>query len=268
MKIVKTPLFFSGEEKSDNFLEIVFNFLGRIKSNERGVFFGLDRFAVDELVIDKNSLDVEVEKIKQKSIEFYKEKEFLIFLGGQRVLTYGTLSGFKEFCEENKKKCCAIVFDAFSNCESEEELVRNETWLRQIVSEGFSGRDILLVGSRNNSESELDFLKKNHIKVISLNQIKENLAESVDVIMEFCSKRELYVSFDICSLDLAFAPGALRGCVGGFSSREILYIFDRIRKIKTFRAFDIVGGGFENDPLFLTARFASVLLAEFIEDED
>ena len=74
-----------------------------------------------------------------------------------------------------------------------------------------------------------------------MNQIMLNIEDACDIIMEFSNGKELYVSLDIDVVDPAFAPATgYANEAGGLTSRQILYLIQRINKIKNLRAVDIV----------------------------
>jgi len=50
----------------------------------------------------------------------------------------------------------------------------------------------------------------------------------------------LYVSLDIDVVDPTFAPATGYPEVGGLTSRQLLYVLHRLKKVKTLRAIDLV----------------------------
>ena len=142
----------------------------------------------------------------------------------------------------------------------------HEEWLRKLIDDGFPAENILLVGIRNSDKEENRFLKEKKIRNISINKIKENLEEMTEIIMEFSSGKELYVSLDIDVVDPAFAPATGYKEPGGFTSREIIYIFQRINKIKNLRGVDIVEINAEKDKKFdnMTIKLGAKILSELI----
>ena len=84
--------------------------------------------------------------------------------------------------------------------------------------------------------------------------------------MEFSHGKELYVSLDIDVVDPAFAPATGYKEPGGLTSREIIYLMQRINKIKNLRAVDIVEINQEKDKNFdnMTLKLGAKILAELI----
>jgi agmatinase len=157
------------------------------------------------------------------------------------------------------------VFDAHPDCMEAMKEPTHEEWLRKLIEEGFPPENILLVGVRNSYESELVFLREKKIKTISLNSILLNIEDSCDIIMEFSNGKELYVSIDIDVIDPVFAPATGYGNeVGGLTSREFIYLIQRINKIKNLRAVDIVEINPKKDKNGRTVRLGAKILSELL----
>ena len=140
----------------------------------------------------------------------------------------------------------------------------HEEWLRALIEFGFPKENILLVGVRNADSKENLFLRENNIKKISINQLTEDLQETCDSIMEFSNRKELYVSIDIDVIDPTFAPATGYPESGGLTSREFLYLIQRINKIKNLKAIDIVEINPCKDKNNLTVKLGAKILGELI----
>ena len=116
----------------------------------------------------------------------------------------------------------------------------------------------------NMYEDETKFIKKNNIRIISISQLKENLVDVCDGIMEFSNNKELYVSFDIDIVDPAFAPGTGYPEPGGLSSREFIYLVQRMNRIKNLKAVDLVEINPEKDRDGLTVKLGAKIVGEFV----
>jgi arginase family enzyme len=99
-----------------------------------------------------------------------------------------------------------------------------------------------------------------------MNSLLENLQEICDTIMEFSNKKELYVSVDIGVIDPAFAPSAIYKELGGLTSRQFLYLIQRINKMKNLRAIDIVEINAEEDKRNnnMTVKLGAKILSELL----
>ena len=193
--------------------------------------------------MDNSDLVKSGKLIYKNAFETYESKPKTIFLGGDHSVSYNLGRAFFDYCENSNpvKEPCLIVFDAHPDLMKPMKEPTHEEWLRKLIEEGFPAQNILLVGIRNSYPDELAYIKGKGIRTVSLNQILLNIEDACDVIMEFSSGKELYVSLDIDVVDPAFAPATgYANEVGGLTSRQILYLIQRINKIKNLRALDIV----------------------------
>ena len=142
----------------------------------------------------------------------------------------------------------------------------HEEWLRKIIEEGFPKENILIVGARNSHQSEIKFIKENKIKTISMNSLTEDLEDMCEVIMEFSNGKELYLSIDVDVIDPVFAPSTGYPEIGGLTSRQFIYLIQRMKKIKNLRAVDIVeiNEKMDRENNNLTVKLAAKILAELI----
>lgn len=96
--------------------------------------------------------------------------------------------------------------------------------------------NVLLLGVRDFIPAELEFIREQQIEVIYARELSrlspEQVAERIG--HKFADVAEVYISFDIDVLDLAFAPGTGVPIPGGISSRYlydmILCLFERERQ--------------------------------------
>lgn len=159
-----------------------------------------------------------------------------------------------------------IVFDSHLDLSEPSDNPNNKEWLRAVIDFGFPAENLAVVGARNFSEKEFIFAKSNFVKIVKMTQLLENLEETCDSIMEFSSGKELYVSIDISIIDLAFVPSVIQPEPGGLTSREFIYLIQRIKKIKHLRGVDIVEINSEADRKKgnLTIKLGAKILSEII----
>lgn len=214
-----------------------------IYSSELGKSIDFNKIDLEEIHLDNSDLVKSGKLIYKNAFETYETKPKTIFLGGDHSISYHLTRGFFDYCENSNpvKVPCLIVFDAHPDLMRPMKEPTHEEWLRKLIEDGFPAENILLVGIRNSYPDELKYIKEKGIKVIRLNDLMLNIEEACDVIMEFSSGKELYVSLDIDVVDPAFAPATgYKNEAGGLTSRQILYLIQRINKIKNLRALDIV----------------------------
>jgi agmatinase len=250
-----------GCEKAGN--AIIEN-LKDIYSNEKGIPIDVKNLDLEEIHLDNSNLKITNQLIYENSLEIFSEKPKAIFLGGDHSISYSTTKAFLENCRTNKKESCLIIFDSHADCMPAMKEPSNEEWLSKLIEEGFPAGNILLVGTRNMKKQEILFVKKNNIKIIDMNQILTDMEEACDFIMEFSNGKELYVSIDLGVIDPAFAPGTGYPEPGGLTSRQFIYLIQRINKIKNLRAIDIVEVNPKKDKDNMTVKLGAKILSELL----
>ncbi len=214
-----------------------------IYTSEEGKKIDFRKIDLEEIHLDNSDLVKSNKLIYKNAFETYETKPKTIFLGGDHSVSYNLVRGFFDYCQNQVpvKEPCLIVFDAHPDLMTPMKEPTHEEWLRALIEDGFPPENILLVGLRNSYPDELKYIKEKGIRTISLNKLLLNIEDACDVIMEFSNGKELYVSLDIDVVDPAFAPGTgYSNEVGGLTSRQMLYLIQRINKIKHLRAVDIV----------------------------
>ncbi|MBS3094044.1 arginase family protein [Candidatus Pacearchaeota archaeon] len=298
MQIIKVPGInglgkTKGCERSGN---AILESLNEIYSNESGIPIDVRLLDLEEIHLDNSNLEITNKLIYENACEIFSEQNKVIFLGGDHSISFSLVRGFMENCHREKKNPCLIVFDAHPDCmpvtkmpEDEKFFAENipthppidasrqnsaknffipthEEWLRGIIEEGFPSKNILLVGVRNSDVEEIRFLREKGIRTIGMNQLMQNLEDSCDIIMEFSNGKELYLSLDIDVVDPTFAPATGYQEVGGLSSRQFIYLIQRLNKVRWLKAVDIVEINSEKDKEFgmITTKLGAKILGEFL----
>jgi agmatinase len=266
MQIIKVPVI-NGLGKT-NGCELggnaILKALDNIYSNENGKPIDIKKLDLEEIHVDNSNIQLSNDLIYKNSLEVFEENPKVIFLGGDHSATYSITKAFLYNTKKSEKNPCLIVFDAHADCMTPMNEPTHEEWLRKLINNGFPPQNILLVGARNIHEDEIKFLKEKNIKVISMNQLLGDLHDTCDIIMEFANNKELYVSIDIDIIDPVFAPATGYPESGGLSSREFIYLIQRINKVKTLRGIDIVEINPKKDKDDLTIKLGAKILGEFL----
>ncbi|MFH1608083.1 MAG: arginase family protein [archaeon] len=265
-----------GCEKAGN---AILESLKDIHSNERGVLIDTHLFDLEEIHLDNGNVEESNELIYKNCFEMFETQPKTIFLGGDHSISYSSGKAFLDYCREEGREPCLIVFDAHADCmtpmrveskdSSHTTLMRckeptHEEWLSTLIEEGFPVQNILLIGVRNMWKDEIVFLKEKGIQQISVNSIVDDIDNIADTIMEFANGKETYVSIDIDVIDPAFAPATGYCEPGGLSSRDFIYLIQRINKIKTLRAVDIVEINPEKEGGEMTFKLGAKILGELV----
>ena len=266
MLIVKTPgINGLGRTKGcRNAGNAILESLKGIFTTESGKSIEYASLAFEEIHVNNNNLPEQDKLIYENALESFESQDKTIFLGGDHSISYPIGKAFLKYSMNKGKTSCLVVFDSHPDCMEPVKEPTHEEWLRALIDKGFPSENILLIGMRNAYPDELKFLEKNKIKRISVNDLNENLQEYADTITEFAYNKILYVSLDIDAADPAFAPSTGYPEPGGLTSRQLIYIMQRLGKMKNLKAVDIVEVNSENDRTESTTKLAAKILAELL----
>ncbi len=253
----------NGCEKAGN---AILEAMKEVYSNEQGKPIDTKLLDLEEIHLDNKNLELSNKLIYENALEIFEEKQKTIFIGGDHSISYSLGKAFLAHCKKTGKKPCLIVFDAHPDCMSsiDSKIPTHEEWLRSLIEAGFPKENILLVGVRNSDPSETEFLSRNKIRIISMNQLLEDIEDTCDTIMEFSNGKELYLSLDIDIVDPAFAPATGYTEPGGLTSRQFLYLVQRLNKIKNLATVDMVEINPEKDTNRMTVKLGAKILSEFV----
>jgi agmatinase len=142
------------------------------------------------------------------------------------------------------------------------------TPFRRAIEEGLiDGHRMIQIGIRGPlyTTEDLDFQKAHGITVITIDDVKSNgVQDSIRRAREVVGESATYVSFDIDSVDPAFAPATGTPEVGGLTSYEALQLIRGCKGLGSV-GFDLV----EVSPVYegpaqITALLAANILFEFL----
>ncbi len=229
---------------------------------------------LEEFYLKENGLlplfDIESYKIDNSNIEdsnniITKEISMLdvpsILIGGDHSLTYAAFRGFSK----RYKNPGLMVFDAHLDCENDFSPPTHEDYLRALITEGhLKKQNVILAGIRNMHSNELEFAKKNKLKIYDMKELSfDGLRETADAIMSVARTFDaLYVSVDIDVLDPAFAPGTGYIEPGGMTTRQLLYFIQRLKNLKNIQIWDLVEVNPDKDINNITVKTATKLIVE------
>ena len=74
----------------------------------------------------------------------------------------------------------------------------------------------------------------------------------------------LYLSIDIDAVDPAFAPGTGFIEPGGFTSREVLYIVQRLKRLRNLKMIDLVEVNPKKDLNKMTIKLSAKIVKELL----
>jgi agmatinase len=189
-------------------------------------------------------------------------KEGDVYLGGDHSISYHI---FKKFFKD-KKNPGIIVFDAHPDLYQHFNKPIQTDWLYFLIKEKIiKSENIILIGIRNCDMKEIGFMKNYKIRYFTARQLFNNIEDHCDGIMELAQNfSDLYISIDIDILDPAFALGTGYIEPGGLSTRELLYLIQRIKLLKNIRKYDLVEVNPEKDFNNMTSKVAAKIIKELI----
>ncbi len=189
-----------------------------------------------------------------------KESGRLLTLGGDHMLTYFLVGGFASISNNPG----IVIFDAHPDAREKYYSLPYDL-LRVIISNNVIKKEnIIIVGLREWSLDELQFMRTNRIRYFDMKGIAEyGLKDIFEAVMELANAfSDLYVSIDIDAVDPSSAPGTLYPVPGGLSSRELLFCLNRLKKMKNLKAVDIMEVNPDKDINGITVKLAAKLAAE------
>ncbi|MBS3071100.1 arginase family protein [Candidatus Pacearchaeota archaeon] len=268
MFIVKVPGI-NGLRKTNGCKEAGNAIIGELKNfslSEFGKNINFDSLDFEEIHLDNSDLKHSDNLIHKNCMKIFETKPKTVFLGGDHSVSYSILKAFSEYCDNENKKPCLIIFDACVDLAENSEVPNNNNWLKELIDIGFPAENVLIVGARSISYEEKELVKSKGIKLIQMSTLFEDIKGICDTIMEFSRGKELYISIDISVVDPAFAPSTIHSETGGLSSREFIYLIQRLNKVKNLKAADIVEINSEDDNKRdnLTVKLGAKILSELI----
>jgi guanidinopropionase len=113
-------------------------------------------------------------------------------------------------------------------------------------------------------ESDWDFARANGFRIITMDEVIERgIKEVITEAREIAGDGAIYVSFDIDSLDPAYAVGTGTPEIGGFTTREAQYALRNLAGLNIIGA-DVVEVSPPFDPSGLTALTGATMMFELL----
>ncbi|MBW2963919.1 arginase family protein [Candidatus Woesearchaeota archaeon] len=217
-------------------------------------------FKYADIAIDQSDI-VATNKAILESVKSQDFRERVCMLGGDHSTTFPAFRAFKQKFPDSG----ILILDAHPDCEAETDPPSHEDFVRKLIADGIVEKNrIIIFGLRNWTGNEKHFLDSNNIKYFSMKQISMNaFSDVVDGLTETVRNwPNLYLSIDIDIADPSCAPGTGYIEPGGLTSRELIYLIQRLKLLKNLRMTDIVEVGPDKDMNGMTSKLAAKLLVE------
>ena len=215
-------------------------------------------FEFDEVQIISSNIEETNKNIYEKAKQFLDKKP--IFIGGDHSITYPLVKAFSKKYPNNG----IIIFDAHPDAENDFNPPTQEDLLPALINQNLIKKEnIILVGTRNWHQNEIDFLKQHNIKYFSMKEIIEKGIKqtSEELINLLKGIKNLYLSIDIDVLDPAFTPGTGYCEPGGLTTRQLLYFLHKLKELN-IKAVDIMEINPKKDVNNMTSKIGAKLLVE------
>jgi len=188
-------------------------------------------FTLPFLNPSKNSSKEAMGNIKNAVFEILKRKKFPVILGGEHLITFGTVLAFEKFFGKNFS---VLQFDAHCDLRNEFEGTKysHATFTRRIV--GDLKIKVCQVGIRSLSKEEAKFLEKQKL-VKTFFKKNYNLKE----ILEFLDEK-IYLTIDLDCLNPSIMPAVGTPEPEGLFFEEMVNLIKEISKKKKILGFDVV----------------------------
>ena len=201
-------------------------------------------------ITEENTFEETMDKIYERTLKLFGMKRTIVGIGGNHSVSFPIVKAMARYYDN-----IGIIFiDAHPDCQPGYfpygDVFGNIHSLPEV-------KKSVLVGIRNWSKDEYNFIKRNKIPVMRVGEF------NIERIKRLMEGLDVYVSIDIDAVDPAFAPGTGWREPGGFSSREIINIVRRIAKLN-IKGFDLVEVNPKIDVNDITSILGAKIIFEFV----
>ena len=205
-----------------------------------------------DLALPFGNVDKSLQMIYEATKKIHDDKKFPIMLGGEHLVSLPAIQA----TYESFKNLKVIHLDAHADLRDDYEGEANShaTVIKK-VADLIGASNVFQLGIRSGTEEEFVYGKMN------TNFYFNQLIEPLDEVVGKCGTEPVYITLDIDILDPAFAPGTGTPEAGGFSTRDLLYAFNKFSKLNVV-GFDLV----EVAPPYDHADITSVAAAKFVRE--
>tara|TARA_Y100000034_G_C6879311_1_gene402636 strand:- start:1191 stop:1937 length:747 start_codon:yes stop_codon:yes gene_type:complete len=213
-------------------------------------------YDIEEIHVNNDLLGEQEDLIYKNSLKMFEGQDKTIFLGGDHSISYGIGKAFLEWCKSEKKEPGLIVFDAHADLMPAMKEPTHEEWLRALIDNcNLEAKNILLIGARKIEPEEQEFINSHGIEVVDVSDLEG--------IKEFCSGKEVYVSFDIdvFNSNIVKATGYLEE--GGLGKEEVFGALDVISGLN-WKGMDLVEIDLDKPGISETLEIGAEVVRKFM----
>ena len=205
-----------------------------------------------------------LDAITARTAEILDANALPVMIGGDHTTSLGTLRAIAK----KHGPVGLIHFDAHSDTFGPAWGVElhHGTVFRKAVEEGLlRTNDVYQIGIRGpfTAANDLEFAHQHGIHIVSIDDIKQDLEEVLETLGSLDKNGKFYVSFDLDSVDPAYAPGTGTPVPGGLTSYEALTLVRALVGIDVC-GIDLVEISPDHDVSGITSLLAATLLTELL----
>lgn len=207
------------------------------------------------------------------------QKHFPLIIGGDHSMALGTIGGISRYCKKNNKTMGVIWIDAHADMNTNltspsgnihgmplaavlglghEKLVNFLDFSPKVKPE-----NVALIGVRSVDKEEKENIKKLNLPVYTMSDIdKQGIHRIiVKVLKQFKENVDhIHVTFDVDSVDPAFAPGVGTPVSGGLNYREAHLLMEAIAECGCMSSLEVT----EINPILDNKNQSALFTAELI----
>ncbi|HDQ59807.1 MAG TPA: arginase family protein [Candidatus Woesearchaeota archaeon] len=211
-------------------------------------------------IVEGETFEITMDRIFNKVRETLKMHKPIVLIGGNHSVTLPVIQGYSR----HFNRMGVIFIDAHPDCQPDYfpygDVIGGVSSIPEV-------NKTVLLGLRNWSKTEYQFLLENNIPFITMKDIYQN---SMDYVISRVKEMmrdvdAIYISFDIDAVDPAFAPGTGWIEPGGLTSRQAIHLVQELAKMDRVEGFDIVEVNPEKDTNGITSSLAAKLILEFVD---
>ncbi|MEQ8302544.1 MAG: agmatinase [Cyclobacteriaceae bacterium] len=193
-----------------------------------------------------------IDKIEESIASILSSQDQVLSLGGDHSVTYPIVKAFAK----KYGKLSILHLDAHADLyhDFEGNKYSHACPFARIMEEGLASR-LMQVGIRTMNDHQYAQAKKFGVEVIEMKDWKSDLQYEFD--------GPVYISLDMDAIDPAFAPGVSHFEPGGFTTREIISILQRVKG--NVVGADLVEYNVTRDPTGVTGMLAGKLFKELLD---
>ena len=240
--------------------------LGRGHHPERGVSLFTQLRCADggDILCVPMSAERSLANIAERTYQVASAGAVPLVVGGDHTITLGTLRGLHRV----HGPLGLIHFDAHSDTfgPAWDVDLHHGTVFRHALAEGLlRPSDVLQIGIRGpfTAADDLAFAKNAGIRVVMIDEVKDDCRAVARLIAEVSARGTCYVSFDMDGVDPAYAPGTGTPVPGGLTSYEALQLLRAISGTRMVGG-DVVELSPDHDVSGITALLAVSVLGEML----